>query len=60
MLNGESADVALQNNDVLYIPSIFDLKEDYTIKIDGAVGFPGTYRYAEGMSVEDLIIQSGD
>jgi len=59
VLNGESADVALQNNDVLYIPSIFDLKEDYTIKIDGAVGFPGTYRYAEGMSVEDLIIQSG-
>ncbi len=59
MLFRSSADVALQNNDVLYIPSIFDLKEDYTIKIDGAVGFPGTYRYAEGMSVEDLIIQSG-
>ena len=59
LLNGQVDDIPLQNNDVLYIPSIFDLKEDYTIKIDGAVGFPGTYRFAEGMSIEDLIIQAG-
>lgn len=59
LLNGQAEDVPLRNNDILYIPSIFDLKEDYTVKIIGAVGFPGTYRFAEGMNVEDLIIQAG-
>lgn len=59
VLNGQAEDVKLQNNDVLYIPSIFDLKENYTVQIGGAVGTPGTYRFAEGMSIEDLIIQAG-
>lgn len=59
LLKGEAADIELQKNDVLYIPSIFDLKEDYTINVYGAVGKPGRYKYAEGMTVEDLIVQAG-
>lgn len=58
ILNGE-IDVELQRNDVLYIPSIFDLKEEYTINVDGAIGFPGTYRYVENMTLEDLVVQAG-
>lgn len=59
LLEGKVADVELRKNDVLYIPSIFDLKEDYILKINGAVGVPGTYKYADGMTIEDLIIQAG-
>lgn len=59
ILNGNTPDVELRNNDVLYIPSIFDLQEDYTVTVRGAVGFPGTYKYASGMELEDLIIQAG-
>ena len=31
ILNGQAADIPLRKNDELYIPSIFDLKEEYTI-----------------------------
>ena len=47
LLNGTAEDVELRNNDLLYIPSIFDLQEEQTISISGAVGYPGTYKFAE-------------
>lgn len=59
VLNGIAEDVVLKKNDVLYIPSIFDLKEDYTVSVSGAVGYPGTYKFAEGMTIEDVIVQAG-
>lgn len=59
IMNGSVADVGLRKNDVLYIPSIFDLKEDYMISVHGAVGYPGVYKFAENMTIEDLIIQAG-
>lgn len=59
LLENKVADIELRNNDVLYIPSIFDLKEEYTINVNGAVGYPGTYKFADGMTVEDMIIQAG-
>lgn len=59
ILDGSVVDPELRNNDVLYIPSIFDLKENYTISVKGAVGYPGVYKFADGMSIEDLVIQAG-
>lgn len=59
ILNGSVTDVKLQKNDVLYIPSVFDLQEEYTVTIGGAVGIPGTYKYAGNMTLEDLVIQAG-
>lgn len=59
LLNGTVADIPLQKNDILYIPSITDLKEEATLTIHGEVSLPGTYLYAENMTVEDLILQSG-
>lgn len=59
LLNNTLPDMELKKNDVLYIPSIFDLKEEYTISIKGAVGYPGTYKFGDGMDLEDLIIQAG-
>ena len=59
LLNGIVADIPLQKNDVLYIPSIHDLKEGQTLTIHGEVAFPGTYAYSDNMTIEDIIIQAG-
>ncbi len=59
LLNGIVADIPLQKNDVLYIPSIHDLKEEHTLTIHGEVAFPGTYAYSDNMTIEDIIIQAG-
>ena len=59
LLNGIVADIPLQKNDVLYIPSIHDLKEEQTLTIHGEVAFPGTYAYSDNMTIEDIIIQAG-
>ncbi|MDE7074499.1 MAG: SLBB domain-containing protein, partial [Odoribacter sp.] len=55
ILNGKTEDIALAKNDVLYIPAITDLQEDYTVTIYGEVGVPETYKYVSDMTVEDLI-----
>lgn len=59
LLAGKTEDIALEKNDVLYIPSIFDLQEDYSLTIKGAVRNPGTYKYVGNMTIEDLVVQSG-
>ena len=59
VLSGVSEDVRLMKNDVLYIPSIHDLKDVGVISISGEVAFPGEYAFAENMTIEDLIIQAG-
>ncbi|MFR3332163.1 MAG: SLBB domain-containing protein [Odoribacter splanchnicus] len=59
ILSGSAASVPLQKNDELYIPSIFDLQEEYTLSVKGAVRVPGVYKYADNATIEDLIIQAG-
>lgn len=59
LLAGKTEDIPLAKNDVLYIPSVFDLQEDYTLIVKGAVRNPGTYKYVDNMTLEDLIIQGG-
>lgn len=59
LINGVVPDVALQKNDVLYIPSIHDLQEEATLTIHGEVANPGTYLYSDGMTIEDLVVQAG-
>ena len=59
ILGGSKPDIALQRNDVLYIPSIHDLKDLGNIEVFGEVARPGKYIYADNMSLEDLIIQAG-
>lgn len=58
ILAGTSPDVVLKNNDVLYIPSIYDLKDQGTLTISGEVAAPGVFPYAENTTLEDLIIQA--
>jgi protein involved in polysaccharide export with SLBB domain len=59
ILDGSVADVPLQNEDVLFIPTLAEHQNLRTLTIDGEVIFPGTYEYAEGMTIEDLILQAG-
>lgn len=60
ILNGTASDIDLQKEDKLHIPSLFDLREPYTIKISGAVNMPDTVLpYRKNMTVEDVIIQAG-
>ena len=59
LMNGTVADIELRKNDVLMIPSIFDMQEVQTVTIFGEVAFPGTYEYASNMSVEDFILNAG-
>lgn len=59
ILAGTSPDIALQKNDVLYIPSIHDLQDMGKVTISGEVNRPGSYTYADHMSLEDLVITAG-
>ena len=59
VMKGTSADVALQKNDILYIPSIHDLKEFGVITIHGEVANPGTFPYAKNSTLEDIVVQAG-
>ncbi len=54
-----SQDILLKNEDMVIIPSIFDLRKKLTIEIAGEVRVPGIYPYLSEMTVEDLIGISG-
>lgn len=59
ILNGQAQDVELQNEDVLNISSIYDIREEYFVKISGEVNRPGAFTFGENMTVEDLVLRSG-
>jgi protein involved in polysaccharide export with SLBB domain len=59
ILNKSAADVPLQREDSVYISSLFDLHDKYTVSIKGDVRKPGVFAYADSMNVTDLIIKAG-
>lgn len=59
IMEGTAPDVALCRNDVLYIPSIHDLREWGPVSITGEVARPGEFPYADNMTLEDLVIRAG-
>ncbi len=59
LLAGQAADIALRAGDQLYIPSIFDLRENYTVSVHGAVRMPGTFPYSENITLEDAVVMAG-
>lgn len=59
IMNGSSPDFALQPNDLIVIPSILDIMPKGDLIINGAVSQPGSYPYAAGITVEDLILRAG-
>jgi protein involved in polysaccharide export with SLBB domain len=59
ILTGKSTDISLKREDKITIPSIFDLKEEYKLTINGEVRNPGTFDFAENTTLEALIIRAG-
>ncbi|MBC8618432.1 SLBB domain-containing protein [Parabacteroides faecis] len=60
ILNGTSPDIELKPEDQLNIPSLFDLREPYTIKVSGAVNSTDTVLpYRNSLTIEDAIIMAG-
>jgi protein involved in polysaccharide export with SLBB domain len=60
ILAGIASDFELQAEDILHIPSQFDLREAYTVTVLGFVNSPNTtIPYSESMTIEDAIIQAG-
>ena len=59
VLNGTSADIPLENEDVLTIAIRQDKSNARIVTILGEVMVPGTYEYAENETIEDLVIQAG-
>lgn len=52
-------DVALQREDIVTIQSIFDLRDQYRVKISGQVRRPGDYPYADSMKAVNLVLMAG-
>ena len=59
IMDGNVADVPLQNEDVVFIPTQDELRKERFFTITGEVMTPGTYEYAENTTIEDLIVQAG-
>ena len=59
LLNHRIADIPLKKNDILHIPSVLSLDEDYTVFVGGEVRNSGNYPYADNMRLEDIILQAG-
>ncbi|MBP3517073.1 MAG: SLBB domain-containing protein [Parabacteroides sp.] len=60
ILNGTAPDMELQPEDRLDIPSLFDLREPYTIRVSGAVNSADTVLpYRHNLTVEDAILMAG-
>lgn len=51
-----SFNLNLQREDSIHIFRATDLRERYTVDIDGEVNQPGTYDYFENMRVQDLVL----
>lgn len=58
-LTTNESSIILHKEDLVVIPSIFDLREEYTIEIMGEVRKPGKYPFIINSGIEDLIIQAG-
>lgn len=52
-------DIPLHKNDVLFVPSIHDLKDQGTIEVLGEVYSPGVFPYSSNTKIEDIIIKAG-
>lgn len=59
ILDGTSPDIPLRNNDILFIPSKYDLQDLGTLEINGEVTNPGTFPYSDNTTIEDLVLLAG-
>ena len=59
IIAGTETDIPLQREDKVTISSLFDLRDEYKISIQGEVRAPGTFEYADSMTLESVIQLAG-
>lgn len=59
IMSGAQQDITLQREDKITINSLFDLREEQTVSIQGEVRAPGMFPYADNLSVVDVIQMAG-
>jgi len=59
ILKGTVPDITLHREDIIQISSIFDLQDEYKVSVDGEVRAPGTFKYADNMTLGSLIQMAG-
>jgi len=59
IVSGKESDINLQREDKITISSIFDLRDEYKVTVQGEVRAPGTFEYADSMTLESIIQLSG-
>ena len=59
IMAGTEADIPLQREDKITVSSLFDLRDEYKVSIQGEVRAPGTFDYADNMKLEDVIQMAG-
>lgn len=51
--------IKLIKEDIVQISSIFDIRDQFTVTINGAVRKPSTYNFEDSLSLKTLILQAG-
>lgn len=59
IIAGTQPDIALQREDKVTISSLFDLRDEYKVTIQGEVRAPSTFEYADSMTLESVIQLAG-
>ncbi len=64
IIKGKSADIALKREDIITIPSIFDLTEPAYVRIQGALNNPAAQDgiempFLRNMTIEDVLVKAG-
>jgi len=55
----QKTNILLQREDIVTIYSIFDLRDQYNVTINGSIRHPGIFAFADSMKVADLILRAG-
>jgi protein involved in polysaccharide export with SLBB domain len=59
LLSGKTTDIVLKKDDSVAIASAKDFTEKYTLTVNGEVNKPGVYEFYKGISLKDLLFQTG-
>jgi protein involved in polysaccharide export with SLBB domain len=59
IMKGTAVDIPLKNEDVVFIPTQTELRQERIFTINGAVMSPGPYEFADNTTIEDLIVMAG-
>jgi protein involved in polysaccharide export with SLBB domain len=58
LANDPENNIVLRKEDLLVVTSMYDIKENYFVSIQGEVNQVGSFPYAKGMTVNELILLS--